>query len=169
MKQNKICCFTGHRPQKLPFGANESDPRCIHLKNRLRHEIERQITKNSVAHFISGMAIGTDMYAAELVLELKKQYPQITLEAAIPCRSQACKWSEPLRIRYRGILSLCDKKTLLQDAYTADCMQNRNRYMVDCSDIIIAVWDGKPSGTGKTVRYAEECGKNIIILNPREE
>ena len=169
MTQNKICCFTGHRPQKLPFGANENDPRCLRLKNRLRHEIERQIMKNSVAHFITGMAIGTDMYAAELVLELKKQYPQITLEAAIPCRSQACKWSEPLRIRYRDILSLCDKQTLLQDAYTADCMQNRNRYMVDCSDIIIAVWDGKPSGTGKTVRYAEECGKNIIILNPREE
>ena len=32
----------------------------------------------------SGMAQGVDMYAAEIVLELKKQYPQITLECAIP-------------------------------------------------------------------------------------
>ena len=25
----KKCAFTGHRPQSLPFGFNESDERCI--------------------------------------------------------------------------------------------------------------------------------------------
>lgn len=38
--------------------------------------------------------------------------------------------------------------------------------MVDNSDWVIAVWNGKPSGTGKTVKYAEECGCNIIIILP---
>ena len=43
---------------------------------------------------------------------------------------------------------------------------NRNRYMVDASEYIIAVWNGKPSGTGNTVRYAISNGKQIIILDP---
>lgn len=112
------------------------------------------------------MAIGVDMYAAEIVLGLKASYPGITLESAIPCESQAAKWSEALRDRYFDIASKCDKETLIQAHYTPDCMDKRNRYMVDHADYIIAVWDGKPSGTGKTVMYAQSKGKVIIKVNP---
>ena len=32
----EICCaFTGHRPARLPWGAHESDPRCLALKEEL--------------------------------------------------------------------------------------------------------------------------------------
>ena len=167
MSDKKVCCFTGHRPQSLPFGFNEQDERCIKLKRLLRKEIERQITEEGVTHFISGMAIGVDMYAAEIVLELKAKYPQITLESAIPCETQAVKWPSMLRERYYLIVSKCDKETMIQRHYTADCMHKRNRYMVDTSDTVIAVWDGRPGGTGKTVAYAETKGKTVILINPK--
>lgn len=93
-----------------------------------------------------------DMYAAEIVLGLKSRYKGIILEIAIPCESQAEKWTEEQRDRYFDIASKCDKETLIQHHYTADCMHKRNRYMVDQADFIIAVWDGRPSGTGKTVQ-----------------
>jgi len=162
----KICCFTGHRPQNLPFRFDEQDARCVRLKQILQKEIERQITENGVDAFISGMAIGTDLYAAELVLTLKAVYPHLRLEAAIPCTSQADKWSEALQRRYRKLLTRCDVKTLLQREYDRDCMQKRNRYMVDASDTVIAVWDGRPSGTGQTVRYALEQGKTVTVIDP---
>ena len=162
----KKCAFTGHRPQSLPFGFNESDGRCIALKQALRAEIIRLIEQEGVTHFISGMALGVDMYAAEIVLELKKTYPGITLESAIPCETQAAKWNAAMRERYYGIAAQCDKETLLQTHYTPDCMDKRNRYMVDHADYIIAVWDGKPSGTGKTVMYAQSKGKVIIKVYP---
>jgi uncharacterized phage-like protein YoqJ len=60
----------------------------------------------------------------------------------------------------------CDKETLLQQRYTPDCMHKRNRYMVDQADYIIAVWNGKPSGTGKTVQYAQQQGKPVRVINP---
>lgn len=45
-------------------------------------------------------------------------------------------------------------------------MDKRNRYMVDHADFIITVWDGKPSGTGKTVTYAQgRNGKHIIVID----
>lgn len=95
--KGRACAFTGHRPQNLPFRFNENDDRCIALKQKLRDCIVQLIEQEGVRHFISGMAIGVDMYAAEIVLELKAEYPFITLEAAIPCETQAAKWSEPLR------------------------------------------------------------------------
>ena len=158
---------TGHRPQSLPFGFNESDERCIALKQTLRAEIIRLIEQEGVTHFISGMALGVDMYAAEIVLGLKSSYEGITLESAIPCESQAEKWTEKQRDRYFEIASKCDKETLIQHHYTSDCMHKRNRYMVDQADFIIAVWDGRPSGTGKTVQYAQRQGKLVTIINPR--
>lgn len=68
--------------------------------------------------------------------------------------------------RYFDIASKCDKETLLQQRYTPDCMHKRNRYMVDQADYIIAVWNGKPSGTGKTVQYAQQQGKPVRVINP---
>lgn len=166
MTKTQSCCFTGHRPQSLPFRSNESDEHCIDLKRRLKENIVKLIVEKGVTHFISGMAIGVDMYAAEIIIELKKDYPNILLEAAIPCKNQPAKWSEQLRNRYDAILEKCDIRTVLQENYTSDCMHKRNRYMVDHSDYVIAVWNGKPSGTGKTVQYAEMRGVEVIRIEP---
>lgn len=46
-------------------------------------------------------------------------------------------------------------------------MMKRNRYMVDASQVILAVWNGKPSGTGNTIRYAQEQGKTVIVIDPQ--
>ena len=83
--------FTGHRPQKLPFGFDEADPRCVDFKRRLCNSIEMMILEG-YTHFISGRALGMDMYAAEAVLTLREQYPEITLEIAIPHDGQTAKW-----------------------------------------------------------------------------
>lgn len=165
--KGKVCACTGHRPQNLPFRFDETNERCVRLKEQLYKIIENLILKKGVTHFISGMAQGVDTYFAEIVLEFRdEKYPEITLEAAIPCETQAERWLEPQRDRYYSILSRCDKEKLLQTHYTDGCMQRRNEYMVDCCDYLIAVWDGSPSGTGSTVKYACERGKEIIQIDP---
>jgi uncharacterized phage-like protein YoqJ len=166
MRTNKTCCFTGHRPQSLPSGFNEGSPQCIALKEAMQKEIVKMIEENVVTHFISGMAIGVDLYAAQIVLDLKKRYPYLILECALPCETQANKWREKYREQYFDILAECDKTTLLQTHYTADCMQKRNEYMISNSDFVIAIWNGSPSGTGKTVKYAQEKGLQITRIDP---
>ena len=108
----KTCSFTGHRPQHLPFGMNENDERCVRLKEIPKEEIINFIEKEDVTLFITGMALGVDLYAAEIVLDLKARYPSITLESAIPCETQAVKWSMAQRERYYDIAAQCDKKTM---------------------------------------------------------
>ena len=133
------CMFTGHRPQNLSFRFNEDDYRCQELKRRLAILIREKI-ENGVTCFLSGMAIGVDCYAAEIVLSLKREFPNISLYAIVPCSNQSCKWNDKQIARYNSILKQCDKVVTLQDAYTPDCMQRRNRYMVEHSDCVIAVF-----------------------------
>lgn len=64
------CCFTGHRPEKLPWGSDETDPRCAALKEKLRDAVEAAYGEG-MRHFICGMARGCDLYFAEAVLALR--------------------------------------------------------------------------------------------------
>lgn len=163
---NHTCCFTGLRQQKMPFGFDESNELCKRIKNQREQEIIRMITEQQVTHFISGMALGVDQWAAEAVLSLEWQFPQITLECALPCETQAEAWTVEQRERYFSILERCSKETLLQKHYTSDCMQKRNGYMVNKSRYVIAVWDGSRGGTSNTVRFARHMGKEIRMIDP---
>lgn len=40
--------------------------------------------------------------------------------------------------------------------------------MVKECDVVIAVWNGKPSGTGNTVKMAKNAGKKVRTVNPYE-
>ena len=108
----KTYVFTGHRLQHLPFGMNEDDAHCADLKETLKEQPLNHTEAENVTHFITGMALGVDLYAAEIVLDLKARYPSITLESAIPCETQAVKWSMAQRERYYNIAAQCDKKTM---------------------------------------------------------
>lgn len=164
MKYLKIC-FTGHRPMGLPWGYNENSSSCLAFKKDLYEILERAIL-NDYCYFISGLALGIDMICAEIVLELKKKYPYVILEGAIPCLNQDAKWNSQSKERYRKILEQCDVKTVLSEVYTPTCMNDRNKYLVDQSDVVIAIWNGKPSGTRNTVQFAKEKGCKIKIINP---
>lgn len=156
----RTICFTGRRPKKLPWGYNEQDERCIKLKKLLEEKIDVAISEG-FCHFISGMALGVDMFAAEIVINKKKEGQPITLEAAIPHKKQAASWSAEHRKRYKNILNCCDKVTFVSKNYTSYCMMKRNYYMVDNSSKVIAVLDDLTGGTGKTVLYARS--KNVIV------
>ena len=161
--RQSACCFTGHRPAKLPWGDNESDGRCVALKSRLYAAAEAAIEEGT-EHFICGMAEGCDLYFCEIVLALKERYPHVTLEAAIPCPTQADRWSAAQQRRYRSLLARCDYETVVQREYTPGCMQRRNRYMVDHASLLIAAHNGTPGGTRATIEYALRRGLAIVDI-----
>ncbi|MBR3941729.1 MAG: DUF1273 family protein [Clostridia bacterium] len=159
-------CFTGHRPQSLPFGFDETHPDCVNLKNRLSDEIGKLIAQGATT-FYTGMAQGIDTFAAEAVLQYKKTNPAIRLIAAIPCPDQAIKWRLSDQKRYNSILAQCDQKVLVSPNYHRGCMHQRNRFMVDNAHVLIAVYDGtSKGGTAYTVNYAKEKGLTVIELIP---
>ncbi len=166
MMLSNTVCFTGHRNQKLPWGFNTNDFRYKLTMIETKNIIENCIL-NGKEHFISGMAIGFDMMCAEIVLNLKKKYPHITLECALPCKNQEIKWTKNIQKKYHKILKNADKIRCVFDYYTKDCMQERNKYMVNSSSMVIALFDGQSGGTKKTIEYAKRQDKEIIVISPR--
>ncbi len=165
MKGN-ACAFTGHRPMRFCYGYDEEDDRCLHLKLAMAQQVEILIG-SGVSLFYSGMALGVDQWGAEIVLDMKRQYPHIRLVAVLPCETQADKWSLAQRERYFNILARCDDVVTLQARYTSQCMQERNRYMADHAKYLLAVYDGSPKGgTAYTVRYAREQGRQLVVIHP---
>ena len=159
------CCFTGHRPDKLPWGFDERDPRCLALKQSMAREIG-SLYLRGFRHFISGMAQGCDLYFAEAALALREQYPDLSVEGAVPFPAQADHWQPEQRRRWQNILALCDLETVTQQHYDRFCMFRRDRYMVDRSAAVLAVFDGTPGGTQYTLNYAMDKKLEILLLDP---
>ena len=158
----KGVCLTGNRPQKIPFAENSRE--CEELKERLRSVVVSLI-EEGYTRFISGMALGSDIWFAECVLSLKDVYPDIELEAAVPYIGQSDRLAVADRFRYDRILRACNEVTYVSDNYTKYCMNKRNRYMVDHASHIIALYDGVPQGgTAQTLAYAMRKGLTTDII-----
>ena len=161
--RQESCCFTGHRPGKLPWRYNEFDPRCLKLKRRIADAVELAY-EQGFRHFLCGMAMGCDLYFCEAVLALRERHPDVTVEAAIPCPTQADAWPPAQRERYDRLVAACDFETLVSGQYTSTCMLRRDRYLVDHASLLIAAFDGTSGGTRYTVEYALNQGLAIVDL-----
>lgn len=162
----RCCAFTGHRPKKFPWGYNEADARCVALKETLVKEISKLVDAG-YTDFLSGMAEGADTWAALAVLALKKENSALQLHCVLPCEGQADGWSASARELYFSILERADEIIYVSREYHDGCMLDRNRYLVDHTACLLAVYNGeRRSGTAMTVRYARKLGRDVIILNP---
>lgn len=159
----RCCAFTGHRPKKFPWGYDESDARCAALKKELAAQIAK-LVEAGYTDFLSGMAEGTDTWAALAVLALKKENPALKLHCILPCEGQAGQWSASAREIYDSILEQADSVVYVSRKYSKDCMLRRNRYLVDHAACLLAVYNGESrGGTAMTVRYAQKLRREIIL------
>ena len=138
------CVFTGHRE----LGADFS-------KSKLKKEIESLI-KDGVEVFYNGMAMGFDLIAAECVLSLKRKHSHVKLVACIPCYGQERYFSDLDKRRYVKILKKADEKVTLAEHYYQGCMQQRDKYMVERADVMIAYCHKPKGGAAYTVRLFEK-------------
>lgn len=161
---SKTCCFTGHRPNKLK-GYDPKDNK--ELLWEIFKVVEDHIDNKGVINFISGMALGVDMWAAKMILRAKKCNPEIRLICAIPCKNHSSKWNAQSQKEWQSIIDKADEVVYVsEEEYKPYLMQKRNEWMCNMSDYIIAVWDGSNGGTGNCVKYAQKINKQITIVKP---
>lgn len=153
-KKEKTCCFTGHRPEKLHEPESE-------IREALEIKI-LQAVDNGFDTFISGMSRGVDIWAAEIVLRLRESNPDIKLIAALPYDGMGNAWNSAWRKLYFEILNSADYVKVFSPGYRRSVYLERDRWMVDMSSRVIAVYHGEPGGTKNTIDYAEKNGIEII-------
>lgn len=147
--------FTGHR--SLPYG------RTADIKAALT-ELIREWHGKGVTNYICGMALGFDLMAAECVLQVKRDFNDITLTAVIPFRDQCGMWNLNDRQRYHAVLRQADFRILLSERYYKGCLLVRNDFMLSHADRIVACYDGRRhGGTFYTCNRARAM--NIPVIN----
>lgn len=164
----RSAAFTGYRPQKLPFGNDLTHPDALRLREALYKEFEKLVIKG-FRRFYTGGAIGCDLMAAEVILELKRKYEHRELIhcLCLPCLNHCAQWRHEDIVRLEKIKMNSVVIYTSESPYFNGCMQIRNQYMVDASAVLIAVYDGQSGGTKNTVDYAQRQQKKVVMLRPK--
>lgn len=163
---HNTCFFTGHR------FISEAQKQMLYLPLT---QCILQLAEEGIRYFCDGGAVGFDLYCAQTVLLLQRQYRELQLVMTLPCRNQTDKWLnhgedglENIRL-YHFVKSQATAVVYIRDFYQPGCMQERNQFMVDHSCQCITYWNGSyRGGTAQTVRMAKRAGIPIWNLYPRD-
>lgn len=141
-----IVSATGHRPD-----AQEDPSKILNAKRGLNFFLKAE---PKIDYIISGMAAGWDTTIARAALHYK-----IPLHCYVPYRGQKAT-SE----FYEQILQQAENIVYCSDKYFDGVFLERDRQMVDASNLVLAFWnpDVKKGGTFYTVKYARKNGVPVI-------
>lgn len=158
-------CVTGHRPKSMGWTYDLGDRKWMRLRAAFREILAGTGCKDAW----TGMALGVDTVFANAVLDLKNAGSPIRLHCAIPFHGQESKWRAESVSEYRAILSRADETVIVSPGGFAGWkMTERDKFMVGKASLVVAVWNGSASGTGRCVHDADARGKAILRIDPSD-
>lgn len=150
------CCFTGHRPEKLTVSEQR-------LTQLLEAEI-RSAIDGGFTTYITGMAKGVDLIAAEIVLRLRARDERLRLICALPYPGFGLRWGGGWTERFQSVLARADAQRTICPGFSYAAYQARNEWMVRHAGLVIAVFNGERGGTKNTLDFARKCGVPCVIV-----
>ncbi|WLT40575.1 SLOG family protein (plasmid) [Synechocystis sp. B12] len=144
----KVAFFTGHRTVTSYHKAN--------INKLIDYALDQGCN-----YFLSGMALGTDTIAAQLLSERGLPWT-----AVIPFKGQEQRWQEVQKLEYKRLLALANKVIIIEPAYSKGVYEMRNDYMIRYSHLCLAVYAGKNGGTRNAVRKVVKRGMSLIVYCP---
>ena len=166
-RNNQTVAFTGHRKERILQGSG-NDSRILAQIREAVTGVVTELYGQGYKEYYTGMANGFDMAAAEAVLQVKEEYGDIMLVAAVPFRKQPLWFDAEDRLLYTCLLERVDRVVMVSENYHKGCYLRRDEYMVRKADVIVVYWDLVPKGgTFYTVSKALESGKPVINLYER--
>lgn len=166
-------CITGHREKNIPDYKNEPLNRNLTLaavKLMLNRYIDMAVSCG-YTNFISGLAIGADLWAAEYIIQKRSLNKNIRLIGAMPYLRHAERYPSYYRKLLRYVETEADLLVTVNDNpdiiygqpaegknLSKTLYRDRNYFMVDHSAAVIAFLNEGEyrSGTAQTVNYANK-------------
>ena len=149
------CCFTGHRPEKLEQADDE-------IREWLTAQIENAIDDGYLT-FITGMAMGVDIWAGEIVVRLREQDPRLHLIAAVPWQGFSARWNPEWKKQYEQLLKRADLVRYISHSYNQEVFARRNQWMIAHSSRVIGFYNGSDGSTKDMIESAKEAGLEVVI------
>ncbi len=155
----RSACFSGHRMDKLPVGIARRA-----VLSMLQEEICRAVSIG-ITTFYCGTADGIDLFAADIVRRMRETNPSLRIICVKPFRDFGKKLSGNERYLFNTIMMESAAVIELSDHYYPACFRVRNQYLVERSDLLIAVMGESRSGTGQTIRMAQRRRIPVRVID----
>lgn len=170
--KHTACAVTGHRPSRFKFKYSEDYSLCKKIKRTMFEQFKKLYDEQGVRRYYVGGALGVDMWAGEILLRLKEQpeYSGIELFIVLPFEGHDIDWDDRSRRRMDFLIRHSTETVVVGTADEPSiAYKERNYYMVNHADCLLAVYDNDRSirsGTGMIVSYARKKQLSIILIHP---
>ena len=170
VKQVKTIYVTGYRAHELGI-FNDKHPGIAVIKKALYDQLYQLCDAGLEWIVISGQ-LGVESWAAETVLELKKQFPTIKYSVITPFLEQEKNWNEQKQAQYMNIINNADFVTsVTKRPYEAPWQFiEKDKFIINNTDGILLVYDEDNEGSPKYIlklveKYMEQNDYELIRIN----
>ena len=102
----KSILVSGYRSYELNI-YNQTDPKYLYLKEFIKDRLIRYI-ENGTEWFVITGQMGIELWAGEVVLELKEEYPEVNLAVLLPFTGFGENWNETNKTMFEQVITQAD-------------------------------------------------------------
>ncbi|AKS69215.1 hypothetical protein RN70_06670 [Staphylococcus schleiferi] len=145
----KTMYITGYKSYELQI-FNPQAKEVTYLKKFITQKLIQYIEEGLEWVLIQGQ-LGIEMWAAECVIELKKEYPELKLGVITPFLEHSSKWNEANQLQYQQIITQSDYvNSIYQSAYQGPYQfQAADQFMLDHTDVTVLIYDDEQEASPK--------------------
>ena len=170
VKQVKTIYVTGYRAHELGI-FNNKHPGIAVIKKALYDQLYQLCDAGLEWVVISGQ-LGVESWAAETVLELKKEFPNVKYSVITPFLEQEKNWNEQKQTQYMHIINNADFVTsVTKRPYEAPWQFiEKDKFIINNTDGMLLVYDEDNEGSPKYIlklveKYMEQNDYELIRIN----
>ena len=159
------CAVIGQHPTRFKFKYNEYMTSCKRIKKRM-HDVFVSLYQRGVRCFFIGGALGVDMWAGEILLDMQRQteYQELQVIMVCPFPGHDVRWDPKSQARQRKLREGCTEVLMGTEHAGGEGYKKRTEYMMKRADYVVAVYDDDPehySGVSAAMRIAVQ--RDIFI------
>lgn len=162
--------ITGYKAQELGI-FSDTHPGIPIIKKAIQNQLI-PLLENGLEWVILSGQLGVETWAAEVVMDLQLEYPELKYAIMTPFLDQEKNWNEAKQEKYEMILMQADFVTsLTKRPYEAPWQfVEKNKFFLKNSDGILIVYDEENEGSPKYIKklaehYANKYEYEIFIIN----
>lgn len=142
-----VWIVAGYKPYELGI-FKQDDPAVFFIKKALENELRRLLDEGMEWLLISGQ-LGVECWAAEVLFELKEEFPNVKLAVLTPFLQQHENWNEKNQNYYEMILARADfVDSVSKEPYKSPAQfRNKNQLFLQKADGLLAVYDEEKPGS----------------------
>lgn len=164
------CAVIGQHPTRFKFKYNEYMTSCKRLKKRM-HDVFVTLYQRGVRCFFIGGALGVDMWAGEILLNLRRQveYRELDIVMVCPFPGHDVRWDPKSRARQQKLREGCTEILMGAEYPGAEGYKKRTEYMMERADYVVAVYDNDPShhsGVRTAMCIVEKRNLPMVLIHP---